>query len=93
MAQDYSEFSIFNEKDKPMAGSQYQRLSDKILEAFKLTLDQGDVDIADILNNALQMAMTRGAGGKDFVERREFADDVEKALEKYETLRAARRVI
>ncbi len=74
-----------------MADTSYQRLSDKILDAFKLSLDQKDVDIAEMLNRALQMAMTRGAGGKDFVERREFADDVELALEKFETLRAARR--
>ena len=74
-----------------MADTPYQRLSDKILDAFKLSLDQKDADIAEMLNRALQMAMTRGAGGKDFVERREFADDVEQALEKYEILRAARR--
>lgn len=76
-----------------MADSQYQRLSDKILDAFKLSIEQKDADIAEILNRGLQMAMTRGAGGKDFVERREFTEDVEKALDRYEALRTSRRVV
>lgn len=74
-----------------MADSQYQRLSDKILDALKLSIAQKDIDVSEILNHALQMSMTRGAGGKDFVERRDFAEDVEKALEQYEALRASRR--
>lgn len=74
-----------------MADSQYQRLSDKILDALKLCIEQKDADVSEVLNRALQMSMTRGAGGKDFVERRDFAEDVEKTLELYEALRSSRR--
>ena len=70
-----------------MSKRDYERLSDKVLEALNLALEQDDATIADLLSRALEMAMTRNAGGKDFVERREFADDVEKALVKLDKLR------
>jgi hypothetical protein len=69
-------------EDKP-----YQRLSDKILPALNLALEQKDLAIAESLTRALEMSMTRGAGGKDFVERREFTGEVEKALGALEALR------
>lgn len=74
-----------------MSGNAYQRLSDKILPALNLALEQKDLSIAELLNRALEQALTRGAGGKDFVERREFTAEVEKALETLEALRAASR--
>jgi hypothetical protein len=52
---------------------EYKRLSDRILFAFELAVEQGDVSIADHLMQAMETAMTRAAGGKDFVERRELA--------------------
>lgn len=56
-----------------------------------MALAQKDLAIADILSRALEMAMTRGAGGRDFIERREFTDEVEVALNKLDALRKAPR--
>lgn len=65
----------------------YFRLSDKILDSLKLALAQKDVAISELLTSALEMAMTRGAGGRDFIERREFSDELEKALDDFEELK------
>ncbi len=65
----------------------YQRLSDLILEALFLALDQKDVVISDILSRALEMSITRNAGGRDFIERRDLSHDVEIALEKLYALK------
>lgn len=67
----------------------YERLSDRILEALDLSIRQRDVEISSVLARALEMAMTRGAGGRDFVERREFTDEVEKTLLALDELRRA----
>ncbi len=64
----------------------YKRLSDKVLEALKLALEQEDVAISEVLNRALEMSLTRGAGGDNFVERREFSEEIEAALDKFEEL-------
>ena len=64
-----------------------ERLADRILMALDMAVEQEDVDIAEILGGALEMALTRGAGGKDFVERRDFSQDVEKIFEKLDVLR------
>lgn len=71
-----------NEQDKI-----YFRLSDKILDALKMALAQKDVAISELLNRALEMAMTRGAGGRSFIERREFSTELEAALDQFEALR------
>lgn len=65
----------------------YQRLSDLILEALTLSLEQKDVVISDILSRALEMSITRNAGGRDFIERRDLSKDVESALEKLYALK------
>jgi len=65
----------------------YQRLSDLILEALTLALEQKDVVISDILSRALEMSITRNAGGRDFIERRDLSKDVEQALEKLYALK------
>jgi hypothetical protein len=65
----------------------YQRLSDLILEALSLSLEQKDVVISDILSRALEMSITRNAGGRDFIERRDLSKDVESALEKLYALK------
>ena len=59
----------------------YQRLSDLVVKAMRLALDQKDVAIADILSRALEMSLTRNAGGRDFIERREMSDEIEKVLD------------
>jgi len=64
-----------------------ERLADRILTALDMAITQEDLDIAEILGNALEMSLTRGAGGKDFIERRDFSEDVEKALDKLDILR------
>lgn len=65
----------------------YFRLSDKILDALKLAVRQKDVAIGELLNRALEMAMTRGAGGRAFIERREFSDELEATMDAFEALR------
>lgn len=65
----------------------YARLSDKVLEALKLAAAQKDLAIADLLVRTLDLAMTRGAGGADFVERREFSAEVRAALDAVDALR------
>lgn len=65
----------------------YQRLSDKVLEALELSLEQEDIAIAELLSRALEMSLTRNAGGADFTERREFSREIEQALIRLEELR------
>ena len=65
----------------------YIRLSDRILSALQLSLEQKDVAISELLSRAMEMAMTRGAGGRDFVERRSFSDDVEATLKQLDALK------
>ena len=74
-----------------MVEKNYERLSDRVLEALKMALEQKDLAISDLLSRALEMSMTRGAGGRDFVERREFTDEVVTALNKLDGLRKAPR--
>ena len=64
-----------------------ERLADRILIALEMAIAQEDKVIAEILGSALEMALTRGTGGKDFVERRDLSDDIQKALENVEHLR------
>ena len=66
----------------------HERLADKILKAFEMALDQKDVAISDLLGKALEMSLTRNSGGKKFVERRDLADEVQAALEKWDELRS-----
>lgn len=56
------------------------RLSDRVLYALDLALDQKDIEIADILSRALELSMTRNSGGEGFSERRDYPADVEKAM-------------
>ncbi len=70
-----------------MADSNFERLSDSILAALTLSLEQKDLAVAELLSRALELAMTRGAGGKDFVERRAFVEGVEKAMSQMDVLR------
>ncbi len=58
----------------------HARLSDRILSAMELALEQEDIQIAEILTNALDMSMTRNAGGGDFVERRDYSPAMEAAM-------------
>lgn len=73
-----------------MSEKKYERLSDAVLAALRLAVEQKDLAISDLLSLALDRAMTRGAGGKDFVERREFTDEVETVLQKLQELRKSK---
>lgn len=63
-----------------MTDTRPQRLADRILDALMLAVEQRDAQTADVLALALERAMTRGAGGADFTERRTFSDDVARTL-------------
>ncbi len=56
------------------------RLSDRILYALEMSLDQKDLEIAECLNHALELSMTRNTGGGEFVERRDYPKSIEYAL-------------
>lgn len=58
------------------------RLSDRIFYALCLAIDQRDIAVADTLLHALDQSMTRNSGGGEFVERRDYPEEVEKVLEK-----------
>jgi hypothetical protein len=58
------------------------RLSDRILYAFELALEQEDIPIAENLARALELAMTRNTGGGEFVERRDYPKEIEEAMNK-----------
>jgi len=68
--------------------SDYKRLSDKILEALNLALDQEDFSISEQLMNALELSLTRNAGGAEFTERRDFSDEMDSAMTRFDTLRS-----
>lgn len=66
------------------------RLSDRILFALELALEQQDLESAEMLTRALEMSMTRNTGGGEFVERREYPKTVDDILQKLRALKAAR---
>ena len=70
-----------------MTADVYNRLCDKVLEALNLAIDQKDLDISEMLANALELSLTRNAGGPGFVERRDFADDLMAAMDKLDLLK------
>lgn len=63
------------------------RLSDRIIYALKLAIEQKDTKVADQLVTALELSMTRNTGGGEFVERREYAAEFEKELDKLRDLK------
>jgi hypothetical protein len=67
------------------------RLSDRILSALELALQQNDVKIAELLTRALELAMTRNSGGGEFVERRDYPPEIEDAMNKLQTLKDQNR--
>ncbi len=71
----------------------YARLSDLIVEALQLAIRQKDVAIGDMLSRALEMSLTRNAGIRDFVERRESLDEVRRILGEMADLKNASKGI
>lgn len=58
------------------------RLSDRILYALELAIEQEDISIAESLVRALELAMTRNTGGGEFVERRDYPTEIRNALDR-----------
>jgi hypothetical protein len=67
---------------------EYKRLSDRILFALELAVEQGDLDISDALVGAMEKAATRATGGKSFTERRELAPEYDAVLSQYDELKS-----
>lgn len=65
----------------------HRRLSDRVLEALDLSISQKDIEISEMLINVLDLSMTRGAGGADFVERRDYTEKYEAIVERFNTLK------
>ncbi len=64
------------------------RLSDRILSALQLSLEQEDIKIAELLTSAMEQAMTRNTGGGEFIERRDYPPEIEDAMDKLFELRS-----
>lgn len=56
------------------------RLSDRILYAVELALEQQDLELSESLNKALELSMTRNTGGGEFIERRDYPKEIEIAI-------------
>ncbi len=65
----------------------HHRMSDRILFALDMALKQEDVDIAEKLAHALDLSMTRNTGGGEFIERREYPEQIEDALNRFDELK------
>lgn len=76
-------------KQPDMGDKLATRLSDRILFALELALEQGDIPIAEFLTRALEMSMTRNTGGGEFVERRDYPQAMEAAMKRLNELRRA----
>jgi len=63
------------------------RLSDRILSSLQLALEQEDVKLSELLSRALELAMTRNTGGGEFIERRDYPPEIEKAMDQLHDLR------
>jgi uncharacterized protein involved in type VI secretion and phage assembly len=64
-----------------------QRLSDRILYALALAIEQEDVKTADALAKAMELSMTRNSGGGQFVERREYPKYIEDMMTRLKALK------
>lgn len=63
------------------------RLSDRILYALKLAIEQRDQNCADLLVQSLELSLTRNSGGKDFTERRTYSPEIEAELAKLDSIK------
>ncbi len=63
------------------------RLSDRIVSALELAVEQKDVKVAEMLTKALEIAMTRNTGGGEFVERRDYPPEIAKIMDRLSDLR------
>ncbi|MDP7141776.1 MAG: hypothetical protein QF692_08110 [Alphaproteobacteria bacterium] len=77
--------------DFDFSDKSHLRLSDRILFALEKALEQEDIEVSEQLINALDLSMTRNTGGGEFVERRVYPSDIDKAMEKLNTIRAQKK--
>lgn len=70
-----------------LGNKQATRLSDRILFALELALEQGDLAISELLTRGIEMSMTRNTGGGEFVERRDYPADLEVAMKRLNELK------
>jgi len=63
------------------------RLSDRILTALELAVDQEDLKICESLVQDLDLSMTRNTGGGEFIERRDYSDEMQRAMDGYAELK------
>lgn len=62
------------------------RLSDRVLFALEMALEQEDIELAVLLARALELAMTRNTGGGEFIERRDYPPEMESALNRLKAI-------
>ncbi|NCC21112.1 MAG: hypothetical protein EOM26_01465 [Alphaproteobacteria bacterium] len=74
-------------------GIDAERLSDRILFALELALEQSDLEISEKLLHAMDMSMTRNTGGGEFVERRDYPPVMEKAVERFFELKKQKEAV
>jgi hypothetical protein len=63
------------------------RLSDRIIYALRLAIEQKDIASADALVQSLEKSMTRNTGGDQFVERRNYPPEIEHELNRLRILK------
>jgi len=63
------------------------RLSDHILSALHIALNQDDLRVSELLTVALEHSMTRNTGGGEFIERRDYPPEIENAMDKLHKLK------
>lgn len=68
-----------------------RRLSDKIIDAFNMACDQGQLDTAEHLLHALEVAVTRYGGHPQADKRKSIAEVVD-AYERLQTLKRSAQV-
>jgi len=76
---------------KDFEDNKFIRLSDRILFALEMALDQEDVDLSEALAKALELSMTRNTGGGEFIERRDYPPAMEAALDRLDALKKKRK--
>ena len=66
---------------------EFKRLSDRILYALQLSLEQKDLTVSERLNRALEISLVRTPDGRRYVERRDFTTDYDAAMKALDALR------
>ena len=74
-----------------LESGRHVRLSDRILFALDMALEQHDLPISEELARALDLSMTRNTGGGEFIERRDYPDEIEDAMKRLDTMRERKK--